>query len=365
MTNRYLFLFIFFFTQQLGTAQFVWSGDVNNNGVVNKVDLLYLGYAFGETGEPRTTISSEWGAQASPIAWEGSFPNGVNYLYADCNGDGIINELDAAIIAQNIGLSHVDVLFVVDDEILIGKEGENPACRFMNAPAAAPVNQLFTIEIGLGDANIPIENMSGFTFILDVEPDIIGLNNTTLTFSENAWIDPDPNQSITIQQIDEERAKLKVAYTKTDRVPVSGFGNLAKVSFLIEGDIVDFLVRDTVTYTIDSIIVFTDDLTPIPIVPDTLKLAIDKNLTVNTLEQELSQNISVYPNPNKGFLLIESNEIIIEKITLVNGLGQQVFSKKLEKQSFQSIDFQHLAKGIYYVKIHTEKGIKTDIIHKF
>lgn len=364
MMIRYILFFIFCVVQQISIAQSVWSGDVNNNGIVNKVDLLYLGYAFGETGSTRINATEDWIAQAVPTSWSGNFPNGTNFLYADCNGDGMVDELDAAIILQNVGLTHDDVVFS-PDEVLIGKEGENPACRFMNTPAAAPVDQIFNIEIGLGDAGIPIENMSGFTFTLDVEPDIIGLNNTTLTLNPDSWIEPDTNQSLVVQQINGERAKLKVAYTRTDRVPVSGFGVLAKVSFLIEGDLVDFLVRDTVTYTIDSIIVFSDDLTPIPIVPDTLILAIDKNLTVNTLEEELQQKIAIYPNPNKGFLLIETAEVIVESVELINNLGQQVFIQKLKNTPFQSIDFQHLDKGIYYVKIHTEKGVKTEIVHKY
>lgn len=364
MVHRYILIIVFCLVQQIIGAQSIWSGDVNNNGIVNKVDLLYLGYAFGETGSIRTNGTEEWVAQSIPTIWEGSFPNGINFLYADCNGDGIVDEKDAAVIIQNLGLTHNDVVFS-PDEILIGRVEEDPACRFMNAPTAAPVNQLFNIEIGLGDIGVPIENMFGFTFILDVEPDIIGLNNTELTIKQDSWIEPDSNQTLIVQQMNAERAQLKVAYTRTDRVPVSGYGPLAKVSFLIEGDIVDFLVQDTVTYTIDSIIVLTDDLTPIPIVPDTLKLAIDKNLTVNVLEQKLDTQISVYPNPNKGFLLIELNEVQGERIEIINNLGQQVFSQALVNKQFQSVDFQHFEKGIYFVKIYTPEGIRTEVIQKY
>lgn len=361
---RYIFLIIFLLTHSFCIAQTVWAGDVNNNGIVNKIDLLYLGYAFGETGANRTNATTEWTAQTSPELWEGNFPNGINFLYADCNGDGIVNELDAEVILKNVGLTHDDVIFS-PDEIIAGRVGEDPACRLMNAPPAAPVNQVFNIEIALGDAEFPIENMSGFTFTLDVEPDIIGLNNTQITLQQDAWIEPDTNQSIVVQQLDQERAKLKVAYTKTDRVPVSGFGTLATVSFLIEGDIVDFLVQDSVTYTIDSITIFSDDLTPIPIVPDTLKLAIDKTLTVNTIEEELAAKIAVYPNPNKGFLLIELREVEGESVELINSLGQTVFNQSLGNYPFQSIDFQHLEKGMYVVKIYTAKGITSEIIQKY
>ncbi len=362
--DRCIFLIIFSLFQQIAMTQAVWSGDVNNNGLVNKIDLLYLGYAFGEVGAARANISNEWVANELPDAWAGNFPNGVNFLYADCNGDGVVNELDANIIIEHIGLSHDDVLYV-PDEILIGQAGVNPSCQFMNGPTAAPVGQLFTIDIGLGDMGIPIENMAGITFTIDAQPDILGLNNTQLTFNEDGWIEPKEDQSTQAQQIDQEKARLKVAFTRTDRIPVSGFGAFAKVSFLIEEDIVDLLMIDTVTYTIDSITVLTDELVAIPIVPDTLKLAVDKNLIVSTIDNPKLQSIAIYPNPNKGFLLIESAEINLERVELINSLGQSVFSKKLQPNRFQSLDFQNLPKGIYYVKIYSEAGIKTEIVHKF
>lgn len=71
---------------------------MNNNGIVSKVDLLYLGYAFGKNGFARTTSSGEWAANDLPQTREGNFPNGVKSLYADCNGDGKVDELDATII---------------------------------------------------------------------------------------------------------------------------------------------------------------------------------------------------------------------------------------------------------------------------
>ena len=42
----------------------VWPGDVNNNGVVNNVDLLYLGFAHGHVGPARPGPSSQWEEQA-------------------------------------------------------------------------------------------------------------------------------------------------------------------------------------------------------------------------------------------------------------------------------------------------------------
>ena len=363
MQLRHLFLFIFLFSQQLGVAQSVWAGDVNNNGIVNKIDLLYLGYAFGETGTARVDTNSTWIPAVLPTAWEGSFPNGVNFLFADCNGDGTVNELDAIIIRQNAGLTHDDVI-IVPEEIFIGTEGVNPACQFNNPPTAIPVDQVFKLDINLGDIGIPVENLSGLTFTIDVAPDIIGRNNLQLTFTEDTWIAPDTSESIQLQQVDEDRARLKVALAKTDRVPISGSGMIAEASFIVIGDLVDFLMVDTVTFMLDSITVLDDELNPIPIVPDTIKLAIDKNLSVNTFDVVEQSKVEVYPNPNKGIVLLEAKGNALKKVELINQLGQLVFTQKLTNTEFQSIDFQYLKQGVYYLKIYTKEAVKTTLIYK-
>lgn len=363
MHLRYLFGFIFFLSQQLGIAQSVWAGDVNNNGIVNKIDLLYLGYAFGETGTARVDTSSTWMPAALPIDWEGSFPNGVNFLFADCNGDGKVDELDAAIIKRNAGLTHNDIP-IIPEEILIGTAGINPACRFNNPPTAIPVDQVFKLDINLGDMGIPVENLSGLTFTIDVEPDIIGMNNLQLIFTEDAWVEPDSSQAIQLQHIDEERARLKVALAKTDRVPVSGSGMIAQASFIVIGDLVDFLMVDTVTFMLDSITVLDDGLNPIPIVSDTIKLAIDKNLTVGTFDIVENTRVEVYPNPNKGMVLLESNGNTLEKVELINQLGQLVLFQKLTANEFQNIDFQYLPNGVYYLKIYAKEAVTTTLLYE-
>jgi len=363
MQKRDFLLIIFLFLQIVGFSQSVWPGDVNNNGIVNKVDLLFLGYAFGETGAARENATEDWNANISPEAWEGSFPNGLNFLYADCNGDGVINELDAIIITNNVGLSHDDVLFV-PDEVLLGMEGINPECRFINPPAAAPVDQPFSLEIGLGNMDIPTENISGFTFIVDVEPAILGIDNTEFSFNPNGWIDNTVASAFHVQQKELGEARLKVAYTKIDRVPVTGFGSIASVSFVLETDVIDLFIIDTVTFTLDSIIVLDDELNPIPIVTEPLKLAIDKNLMVSTQEHPSLATIQVYPNPSKGFFLLESSESVLEKLEVVNELGQHVFYQSLNSNLFQSVDLQHLDSGFYWFKIHTKYGVKAKRIQK-
>ncbi|MGB1217616.1 MAG: hypothetical protein ACPG5P_07055, partial [Saprospiraceae bacterium] len=66
MTNiyRYISVIICSFSILVLSAQNpadkVWSGDVNNNGIVNHLDLLYLGAVHGFEANPRDNLGDDW-----------------------------------------------------------------------------------------------------------------------------------------------------------------------------------------------------------------------------------------------------------------------------------------------------------------
>lgn len=361
MSKGITIILIILFFLQLSYAQSVWPGDVNNNGVVNKIDLLYLGYAFNTTGPARGEIDGTWGAKNSPNFWENTFPNGVNFAYADCNGDGSVDALDAAFIEQNVGQRHNDIPFV-PDEMITGNPDEDPACKFQNPPTSISSDEMITLELALGEDVIPVDDVSGITFSINIEPDIIGLNNSQVIFKEDSWIEATANKSIALEQKNEERATYKVGFTKTDQMPVSGAGPIATFSFVVIGDIVDFLQIDSMEVQIDSITVLNGSLEPIPIAGDTIQLAINRGGTVSIEQHPALQAIEVYPNPNRGYLLIKSPETTIEKIEIVNIFGQSLLHKEVDSSSIHGLHIGILSSGAYWLKIYTLDGVKMERI---
>lgn len=362
MTIRIFSLLIFCCCQWSLLAQTVWPGDVNNNGIVSKIDLLYLGYAFGASGETRNEVDGNWNAKNPPTDWGFSFPNGLNFLYADCNGDGVINAADAQIISQNVGLSHDDVIFI-PDEIIAGVPNLNPTCQFLNPPTAVPINQRFSLDIGLGNAQIPVENLFGLNFTVNIEPDIVGLLNIEFSFREDSWLDKGENQTLELIETNPLKGEYEVGFTKIDQIPVGGNGSIAQVSFLIEDDIIDLLMIDTITVIIDSITALDNELNPIPIVADTLKLAIDKTLSVSTFDLITEANVEIFPNPTTDIVNIQTKNKVIKKIRLSNHLGQTIFSKNRESFS-EIIDLAPLTSQFFWLEVWTEHGVKTFLLSK-
>lgn len=337
-------------------------GDVNNNGIVNKIDLLYLGYAYGAEGAAREIVDGTWEAKNLPANWGFSFPNGLNFAYADCNGDGIINEEDAKIIETNAGLRNSDVTFQADP-FAVGVPNQDPSCSFLNPPTTVPIGQVFFLEIGLGNDDIPVENLGGLTFTCNVEPDIIGINTAQITFNQDSWLEADTNRAISLQKIDELRAELEIGFTKTDQIPVSGGGAIATVAFLIVDDVIDLLISDTITFILDSITVLDNELQPIPIVADTLRLKIDRDFMVSATDIDISTTIDIFPNPSREIISFSAGDEEIQKIELLNSLGQVLLSKTINGNSGQVL-IANFPNQLYWLKLHTKKGILIRPIQK-
>ncbi len=64
-------------------------------------------------------------------------------------------------------------------------------------------------------------------------------------------------------------------------------------------------------------------------------------------------NINIYPNPTKGELVINTNEAI-NTISISNMIGAEVYTTKTPTKT---IDLSMYKNGIYFLNIHTDKGI--------
>ena len=87
-----------------------------------------------------------------------------------------------------------------------------------------------------------------------------------------------------------------------------------------------------------------------------------KNVKVkdNTLS-----DITVYPNPTTGKLIINNEQLIINNVDIFDVYGRNLLSHHLiPSSSHHLINMSHLPAGIYFVKITTEKGIVTQKVVK-
>ena len=343
-------------------TQTIWPGDVNNNGIVNEIDLLYLGFAYNEMGSPRTNASSDWIGQELTTEWDGTFPDGLNFAYADCNGDGVVNEVDAKIIETNLTETHDDVPFIADD-ILTAIPNIDPSFTISSPSFEVPSGGSIDLDINLGSDISPVENLLGVAFTISVDPRFFKTDRTKFELDPVAWISPFSNENTSLVLNNEAEGKITFTFTATDKKPVSGGGLIGKVSFVLIEDIVDFLVKeDTLKVAIDSITIVTDNLEKTPAVGACAELEVIGRTT--STYNPILDKIKFYPNPTNGWLLLKSKEVAIEKVELVNTLGQVVYQKQLTNSTFQSLDLQTVPEGMYWLRMITELGTKSTPIQR-
>lgn len=71
-------------------------------------------------------------------------------------------------------------------------------------------------------------------------------------------------------------------------------------------------------------------------------------------QEQLNTLISLYPNPAKNILNIQSsNDAVVEKVSIFNMLGKLVIE---ETNPIAAINIKPLSFGIHLVKIETSQG---------
>ncbi|MEM6394798.1 MAG: Kazal-type serine protease inhibitor domain-containing protein [Bacteroidota bacterium] len=90
------------------SAQLLWPSDATDNGRVNGIDLIYWAHSYGAGGPEREPQSYNWAPQPMPEAWQGQFPSGANFAYADGTGDGRVDIKDAELFFEHYNRFHSD-----------------------------------------------------------------------------------------------------------------------------------------------------------------------------------------------------------------------------------------------------------------
>ncbi len=122
------------------TFEGLWPGDANNDGHVDQSDVLAIQAYLNQKVVPRADDGSIWAKYT--IIYTGNMA-----IYADCNGDGLVDSHDISIINMHFGLTHVVVSNgqIVDTQYEYDENGNMTEDNYKN----------MTIEYN--HMNLPIE----------------------------------------------------------------------------------------------------------------------------------------------------------------------------------------------------------------
>lgn len=358
------------------SAQQVWPGDVNNNGIVNEIDFLYWGWAVGAIGAEREDTGTDWQAYPAPAPWMENFPNGLNYYYADCDGDGQVDEQDVRqAIQENFGQTHGTLLPDGFTNATGGQPG--PQIQFATNTIVVEPGVKVDIDFSLENNEAAIGNIYGIGLRLNYNPELLTIDEEDddgdgrglkWQLRGNSWIrDGNPMfEQLYIDDPDNERAIL--AITRTDRmsVPIQE-SIIGSFSIVIEDIILGTEVIDTFKLSVDSVWLVGDQFQNVPTISDEITIFIsDDPSSVDTTQVVVSTTnvadefpwIRLFPNPSRGKFFIEvSTEV--NRIDLFDLSGRRIkINYTRIGQDLYAIETKiPLSTGVYLTRVQSHEHI--------
>lgn len=329
-------------------VQLVYPGDANNDRHADNGDLLNIGLAYGATGPVRSGASLAWVGQAA-TDWTDSFSTGLNYKFSDCNGDGTIDANDTLAILQNFGLSHAKN----DGSEQTWLSGA-PSLTVKLTRDTITNGDTMTVNVILGDATTPANNIYGLAFTFNYDPAVTDTNTSSFRFA-NSWL---YNSATTITLSKDLKAfgRVKAAITGINHQNRSGNGVIALYKATITTGNING--KDLSYY---SNRIFISDITTIDAsgAPIALNAGADSNKVSYTptgiREIGYTEQVAVYPNPTKDKVQVICAHAM-QQIQLMDIAGKVVKTIEANEYKAINIDLAGIESGIYTMQVNTAQG---------
>lgn len=323
----------------------VWPGDADYDLNANNVDLISLGLAYGATGSTRSGASNNWTAQPS-ADWGQWFQLGANYKHSDCNGDGVVDMNDTLALVQNYGNTHP---FRFIPEYTPPYNNALPDFYLVANPDTALPSQQVNVDFMLGTNTLPIDSIYAIAFRIYYDSTYIDKTTMSTSFA-SSWMGTIGTDMISLTKNFYSQGQIDLALTKINQTNVlGGGGKIGTLSFNMsssatDAGVVNFYLSDVVAVTKTKRIVSLNT-------NDADVVFNPAFLGVNTVPAD--DLISLFPNPAKNSININSSLKGVSAIEIYNSFGQKMISAVAEKE-VTKLDVSSLPSGIYHMKIINE-----------
>ena len=320
---------------------FVWPGDTESSNSSDHFDLLNIGVAFGAEGPARDVQGIEWTDLMGEL-WDQNFASGLNFIHADCDGNGTIDEEDIAAIKINFGESHDDVA----EPVLIGGSENDPPFYVDLLNAGALVDgQQFSASIMLGNEDFPVDDLYGVAFTLNFDPELIDPASIQIKY-DPSWLGVENVNLITFDRTAADEGTVKAALVRTDQNNVSGHGHVAEFIGIID----DIAGKEEMRVEISNVKAITSDEILVPL---TRPVQVAGILT--STSEPIQGVFSVFPNPaSTSVFLRHPQGLKAISVEVKNMSGMTV---DVDLSAGNQLDVSGLPAGVYFLKIKTVDGV--------
>ncbi|RYD81226.1 MAG: T9SS type A sorting domain-containing protein [Sphingobacteriales bacterium] len=324
----------------------VWPGDADNDGKASVNDIFNIGYAFGETGPERPIVSTAWMPQTA-LDWSKNLPTGVNYKYADTDGNGKIDSADVMPLLLNLGEKHNK-----------GENGEqatdaDPVLSFDFEQDSAVAGRELTAVLRLGSNNLPADNIYGVSGRVLFESGFLEPGTIQLAFSgSDLGVSTD---LIVVQNYDFVTGSLDFGISRKNKS-----GKTVKDIIIRWKYVIDPNVAGNKQYhaKMEAVTVVDANLKPVTVNTrgDEVRVAA-ASLSISKTYRDISNSINLYPNPAQQNITLDLQNNRDARIRILTMQGQEMYRSLQETGAGKiTLPVNHFPPGIYMVEIQTAGG---------
>jgi hypothetical protein len=320
----------------------VWPGDASNDGKSHFDDLFRLGYAYGATGPARTLASVDWKPQAAK-AWGRSFPDGENFKYSDCNGDGKIDSMDVIAIDMNYSKTHAKSGGTVTSG------AGDPLMKIVLDKDTIVSGDILSGKIYLGDSLTPIPDAYGAGLTLVFDPTLLDDNSFQFDLRNS-----DLGTLYELMALYKKNAAsggIDIAATRNTTTGKKVRKIFIDFKLVVSDDLAGY---HTSEMKIENGMVLDSKLNPISINTQNATFTVVQRTGIKY--KDLSEYISLYPNPANNQVIVDLTRFTGAVIRISNMQGQEMKTIKTTDQRINEIDIADLPAGMYLVDISTPTG---------
>jgi hypothetical protein len=283
----------------------------------------------------------------------------VNFKNIDTNGDGTITAADTTGLVQNWGRvvnPNLDNPFAAP----LGSNSSYLQPMLTLIADTLEAGQSVALPISLGSAGMPMDSIYGLAFSISYDPALVKDN---VRFQPSSSWFGDSTQFLFLQKNFPLQGHLDVAITRTDGVPVSGWGAIGDMFIIIEDNIFGepepLNPQDT---TLKTMVYFrglssvnTEEKTKLMDAPP-VALFIHRSTSRVKDMPDWERGIALAPNPAAETLHLSSRETYIERVEVIDMTGRLALVQSVGTNELQ-LTVSSLTLGTYFVRVFTEHGI--------
>lgn len=330
----------------------VYPGDANYDSMANFLDILPLGVAFGSLGPSRPSASLSWTPQSAPD-WQSQYGlTGADYKHSDTDGDGLVGFDDTLALTLNRGQFHgLPSPAPVYPPTLTGN-----APLHLIAPSVMLEGDTVALRLHLGTSDSIASQIYALAVELSYDTSSMDI---LYTHWDSSWLGIKDVNLITFAHEDSLAAQHRIAMSRTDGTPFTGYGQVATIIVVISDDIAKRGLALRMQWR--QVLAINAQGQPLAVRASGVPFELGTDTTLlSSLPSGAQPFCELRYLPGQSVLALQSATPLSGCLHLYDPSGRLLSAVSLQHTLTQRVSLAHLPSGLYLIQVASlQHGLMT------